>query len=653
MFPHVVIDTVTPQIDGGRHPIKRTLGERLRVGAAIFKDGHDLIGARVLYRPATARVWLSAAMTYEFDPDRWFAELALDQLGVWYFTVEAWPDAVATWQSDLRKRLDAGQDVAGELLEGAALLRAAAAHAESTRAREISGAAERIGNASIALGERIAAAASASLAAIVDGPVDPSGLTRLAEPLRVIVDRERARFGAWYEMFPRSQAAEPGRHGTFADAARRLPEIAALGFDVVYLPPIHPIGVTHRKGPDNSPVARPGDPGSPWAIGSLEGGHTAIHPQLGTFADFAALLPEAERHGLEIAIDYALQCSPDHPWVREHPDWFFRRVDGSIHYAENPPKKYEDIFPLNFWCDDREGLWNACRDVLLFWIGRGVKIFRVDNPHTKPFAFWEWCLAEVRARHPDVVFLSEAFTRPNRMKMLAKIGFDQSYTYFTWKNTKWELSDYLAELTAGDIGEYFRPNFFANTPDILHDYLQQGGRAAFRIRLVLAATLAPSYGIYSGYELCENVAVREGSEEYAGSEKYEVRVRDWNAPGNIKEDLRTLNRVRRAHAALQRLDGLAFLPTTNDRILCYRRSAPGDELIVVVNLDPHGAQETIVTVPIEELGLAPGQPYRVEDLLSGATYEWRGRDNYVRLDPSMQVAHVLRVDVGGAPGAGR
>jgi starch synthase (maltosyl-transferring) len=416
-----------------------------------------------------------------------------------------------------------------------------------------------------------------------------------------------------------------------------------MGFDVIYLPPIHPIGVTHRKGRNNSVTCEPHDVGSPWAIGGKEGGHDAVHPELGTIADFDALVKAAAEFGIEIALDYALQCSPDHPWVTEHPNWFFVRPDGTLRYAENPPKKYEDIYPINFWSDDRENLWNACRDVVLYWIQHGVKIFRVDNPHTKPLAFWEWMIADIQREHPDVIFLSESFTRPNRMKSLAKLGFTQSYTYFTWKNSSWELRDYLTELTKTDMVEYYRPNFFANTPDILHEYLQHGGRAAFRIRLVLAATLSPIYGIYSGYELCENQAVKPGSEEYLDSEKYEIRVRDWNAAGNIKQDVSKLNRIRSENAALHALGNLQMVQTDYDGIFAYRKHAPGNELLVVVNLDPHAAHETMVDVPIGAMGIDVNEAYEVTDLLTGSRYTWRGSRNYVRLDPNERVAHLFRI----------
>ncbi len=650
-FARVVIENVSPCVDGGRHAVKRLVGDEFEVGADLYKDGHDRLGARIRYRGPADRDWRHAPLVHHFDPDRWYGSFVLDCIGHWQYTVEAWPDPWRTWREDLRKRIDVGQDVASELLEGAGLLERAAGAARASAARRLREQAQRLGDASLPEDERLAVAFSDELLALLQGPIDPVELTRYDGVLAVIVDPVPAGFGAWYELFPRSQARVPGRHGTFADAERRLPELAELGFDVIYLPPIHPIGRTHRKGPNNKPGAGPLDPGSPWAIGGPEGGHTAVHPELGTLRDFEHFVQTAKSLSLEVALDYALQCSPDHPWVREHPEWFHVRPDGTIRYAENPPKKYQDIYPLNLWCEDREGLWNACRDVLLFWIERGVQIFRVDNPHTKPLAFWEWMIADVKRRHPETLFLAEAFTRPKRMKGLAKLGFTQSYTYFTWKNTAWELREYLTELTRTDMTEYFRPNFFANTPDILHEYLQTGGRAAFRVRLVLAATLSPLYGIYSGFELCENVPVRPGSEEYLDSEKYQIRQRDWDAPGNLKAEIRRLNQIRRENPAFRQLANLEFLASENEHILCYRKSAPGNELLVTVNLDPQRPQETLVHLPLPDLGLTPEDPFPVEDLITGERYTWRGVRNYVRLDPGDKVAHVLRLPAPARPAA--
>jgi starch synthase (maltosyl-transferring) len=444
-------------------------------------------------------------------------------------------------------------------------------------------------------------------------------------------------------MFPRSATSDPTRPGTLRDAERELARIAELGFDVVYLPPIHPIGRTHRKGPNNALVAGPADPGSPWAIGNEQGGHTAVAPELGTVEDFRHFVAAAGQLGLQVALDYALQCSPDHPWVRQHPEWFFIRPDGTIKYAENPPKKYEDIYPINFWSDDREALWDACRDILLFWIAQGVRTFRVDNPHTKPYAFWEWIIGEVHRAHPDIVFLSEAFTRPKRMQMLAKLGFTQSYTYFTWRNTAAELQEYLTELTRTEMVEYFRGNFFANTPDILHEYLQEGGRPAFRIRLFLAATLSPLYGIYSGFELCENVPVRKGSEEYLDSEKYQIRVRNWSSSHSLDPDMRLLNRLRRQHSALQQLSNLSFHDAGNPNVLFYVKAAWQDDLLCAVTVDPLENQEAELVVPLEQLGLGPAEPYQVEDLLTGRRERWCGPRQSVHFSPEQEVARLWRI----------
>jgi starch synthase (maltosyl-transferring) len=444
-------------------------------------------------------------------------------------------------------------------------------------------------------------------------------------------------------MFPRSHGDEPGKPGTFKDAERTLPRLAELGFDVVYLPPIHPIGRTHRKGRNNSLVAAPGDPGSPWAIGSEQGGHTTVAPELGTLADFDHFVQAAQDLGMDVALDYALQCSPDHPWAKEHPKWFTQRPDGSIKYAENPPKKYQDIYPLDFWCDERDALWDACKEIVEFWIEHGVRTFRVDNPHTKPLPFWDWLIASVKQRHPDTVFLSEAFTRPKRMHGLSKYGFTQSYTHFTWKNTSQELRDWAIEMHKTELVEYFRGNLFANTPDILHEYLQKGGRPAFLVRLLLAATLSPLYGIYSGFELCENEPLEDGSEEHLHSEKYEIRQRDWEAPGNINDDIRLINTIRRKNPALQTQGNIEFHDTDNDQLLCYSRTKWGNDLLVVANLDPHAKQSGVVQVPIGQLCLDADVPYALEDLLTGERYSWQGRDNYVELDPEDRVGHILRV----------
>jgi len=642
----LVIECVTPELNAGRYPVKRIVGDAFEVRAEVLKDGHDLLSARVRYSGPADTEWRTVPMIYDQNADQWIGGFKVDRAGLWTYTVEAWTDRFGTWRSELQKKVAAGQDVSSELLEGAELIDAAARRARFGDARnELRTAALAIRDIRTPVAERIASALDAQLHTLLDDNYSPPDLTAYARELEVWVDRERAGFAAWYELFPRSQTSDPARHGTFLSTAVALPRIAALGFDVVYLPPIHPVGISARKGPNNSLAAGPDDPGSPWAIGNEAGGHTAVEPKLGTIADFDTLVATAAGLGLEIALDYALQCSPDHPWLKQHPEWFFVRPDGTIKYAENPPKKYQDIYPLNFWCDDREGLWNACRDILTYWIEHGVRIFRVDNPHTKPFVFWEWVINEVHAKYPDVVFLAEAFTRPRTMKLLAKLGFTQSYTYFTWKNTARELRDWWAEMNNASALEYMRGNLFTNTPDILHEYLQRFGRPAFRVRLLLAATMSPLYGIYSGFELSENIPVRPGSEEYLDSEKYQIRVRDWDAPGNLNGDIALLNTIRRDNAALQRMDNLEFRESENEQVLFFTKTAPGwrNDLLVIVNLDPSRAQETVVTVPLAELGLDPDIPYVVEDLLTGARYSWRGARNYVRLDPNLQPGHIFRL----------
>ncbi len=643
-LPRIVIEGVRPELDGGRHPVKRVIGDTIEVSADVYKDGHDMLAARVCFRPEDEPTWRHSRLHYDYDSDRWSGSFTVDRIGRWLYTVEAWTDEFGSWRDALRKKLDAGLDVDSELLEGAALVERAARRARGEDRTALREAAKTMRQAERPTAERAAAALGETLRARIASLHDHRQDSRYDRDLVAVVDRERARFAAWYEMFPRSQGTAPGRHGTFADAERRLADLASLGFDVVYLPPIHPIGRTFRKGSNNHPNGGPNAVGSPWAIGAAEGGHTAVHPELGTLDDFDRLVAAARVLGLEIALDYALQCSADHPWLKEHPDWFFVRPDGTIHYAENPPKKYQDIYPLDFWCDDREALWNACKDVVSFWIGHGVRTFRVDNPHTKPFAFWRWLIEEVKREHPDVIFLSEAFTRPKQMNGLAKLGFTQSYTYFTWRNTAAELREHLTEITRTEMAEYFRGNLFVNTPDILHEYLQRGGRPAFLVRLLLAATLSPLYGMYSGFELAENAPLQPGSEEYLNSEKYEIRVRDWRAPGNLNAEIALLNRIRRENRALQLYTNLSFHLSENEQILFYRKAAPGNELLVAVNLNPFRAEETMVHVPLADIGLSENESFVVEDLLSGARYSWRGPRNYLRLDPGIgQAGHVLRL----------
>jgi starch synthase (maltosyl-transferring) len=636
----VVIEAVAPAVDGGRYPVKRVAGERVEVTADIFQEGHDVLVAWLRYRRAGERAWRESPMRH-VDNDRWAGTFTPDPVGRWEFTLEAVADPFRSWLADLEKRHAAGQEAASELREGQALVLAAAGRAGGADGAVLETLAARL-TATADQAAAVEAARDPALAALMDRHLDRRPATWADRAWEVVADRERARCAAWYEFFPRS-GSRPDRSATFKEAEAQLERAAAMGFDVVYLPPIHPIGHTHRKGRNNALVAGPGDPGSPWAIGSEMGGFTAVHPDLGTLADFERFVARARDLGLEVALDFAVQCSPDHPWVREHPEWFFRRPDGTIKYAENPPKKYQDIYPLNFHCADPRPLWEALRQVLEFWIARGVRTFRVDNPHTKPVRFWEWLIRAIQDRHPDVIFLAEAFTRPKMMRVLAKAGFTQSYTYFTWRNTKAELTEYLTELTTPPLPEYFRPHFWPNTPDILHATLQQGGRPAFVVRLVLAATLSPLYGIYSGYELGENVAREPGSEEYLDSEKYEYKARDWGAPGQLGDLVTRLNRIRREHPALQRLTTLRFHGADEPEILWYSKSTPdrADVLFVAVNLNPAETRAGFVDIPLADLGLGPDEPYRMRELLSDREWEWRGPRGYVELAPATAPAQVF------------
>ncbi len=642
-FPSVVIENLQPVLDGGDYPIKRIVGEDLVVEADVFKHGHDVVAAVLKWRVFGKRAWRETPLTF-VDNDRWRGVCTLYDEAIHEYTVEAWTDSFRSWQSEFTKKFEAGiSTLRSEALEGAALVEAAARRArdraDASRLREFS---DQISTA--ANSEIYAIAQSAELEVLMATYPDRSDATQYAPAPRVVVDRQAALFAAWYEFFPRSAEGRDDRGSTFRDCLPRLDDAKAMGFDVIYLPPIHPIGHTNRKGRNNSITCEPGDPGVPWAIGSEAGGHKAVEPTLGTLADFDWLQKEVRKRGMEIALDFALNCSPDHPYVKEHPEWFYRRPDGTIKYAENPPKKYEDIYPLNFRCENWRELWAEIKSIVLFWAERGVRIFRVDNPHTKPVAFWEYLITGVREKYPDTIFLSEAFTRPKMMKALAKAGFNQSYTYFTWRNSKRELIEYFTELTQTEMSEYFRPNLWPNTPDILPFVLQEGGRPTFMIRVLLAATLSPLYGIYSGYELCENEAL-PGREEYLDSEKYQFKERDWNAPGNIKDWITRLNKIRKQNRALQLYTNLRFYHAENDAILFYgKMTAARDNIIlVVVNLDPHRKQNSFVDVPIEQFGQMESDEYRVQDLLSGATYTWRGRRNYVELDPEIQPAHIFLV----------
>jgi starch synthase (maltosyl-transferring) len=690
----VVIEEITPQVDAGRHPVCRILGDQVVVTAAIFGDGHDRLGAELLYRRLSEKQWQSTPMA-PVNNDIWTGSFKVDTLGPWRFTVRGWVDHFVTWESELRKRL-AAQDpakaapepdptpepttsggwtvstITGEqniplaLRTGAILIHQAAGRASGADA-------ERLLEAAQSLNEK----ADKNLPFYdypLDGDIvdlmalypDQAHATTCEPELPLWVDRERARFSTWYELFPRSTSPIPGKHGTFADVETQLPEIAAMGFDILYMPPIHPIGRAFRKGPENSTTSRPGDPGSPWAIGDQsvapdasdpnripedDGGHKSILPELGTYADFDHLVAATKAHGMEIALDIAFQCSPDHPWVTQHPTWFNIRPDGSIQYAENPPKKYQDIYPLNFESPDWQGLWDELYSVFEFWIKRGVSVFRVDNPHTKAMPFWEWCLNALLDKYPETIFLAEAFTRPHVMYWLAKAGYTQSYTYFTWRNTRAELQSYLEEITRPPVSDFFRPNFWPNTPDILHKSLQDGGRPAFMFRLVLAATLTANYGMYGpAYELCENLPAKPAagkteSEEYLMSEKYEIRQRDRNAPGSLVPFITSINQIRHDNPALQTNESLAFHATDNPNLLAYSKTTSDfkNTIVVIVNLDPYNQQSGWTDLDLGRLGLAPGDSFDVEDLLNGPSYTWQGRRNYVVLRPGVQPAHIFRV----------
>jgi starch synthase (maltosyl-transferring) len=636
----VVIESLTPAVDCGRYPVKREVGGILEVEADIFKDGHDVLVAYLKYRRPGERAWRETPMRH-VDNDRWAGAFTLEVLGRYHYTIEALAEPFRSWLADLEKRHEGGQDLASALGEGVVLIRAAAERATGDDRRALSRYADRIEQA-VTPAETVALAGEAELGALMARHIDRMEATWAERELEVVVDRERARFAAWYEFFPRS-GVSVDRSATFKEAEAQLTRAAAMGFDIVYLPPIHPIGRAHRKGRNNTLVAAPGDPGSPWAIGSVDGGFTAVHPDLGTLDDFDRFVEAARRLGLEVALDFAIQCSPDHPWVREHPEWFFHRPDGTIKYAENPPKKYQDIYPLNFQCEDPRPLWEEMRRILEFWIGHGVRTFRVDNPHTKPVKFWEWLIRAVEDAHPEVIFLAEAFTRPKMMQVLAKAGFTQSYTYFTWRNDKQELIDYLTEITTPPVAEYFRGNFWPNTPDILHETLQRGGRPAFKTRLGLAATLSSLYGIYSGYELCENVAREPGSEEYLNSEKYEYKVRAWDAPGNLVEYVTRINRIRRENRALHGYRNLRFYLSDDPHILFFGKMTPARDNVVFVaaNLDPFAAHAGLVDVPIAELGIDAHQTYRMRELVGDQSHEWRGPRVYVELNPEIEPVQIF------------
>ncbi len=635
----ILIEQVRPQLDCGRYPIKREVGDRVEVSADIFREGHDAISAVLQYRTSDETSWREVEMRF-IDNDRWGAAFTVDQNTTYRYRVQAFPDAVGSWREEVAKKLTAGLDVESELLEGVLLFEEIGSRAAGDDRSVVVDAVHR------------ARAADSQQAAvdIFDQPAvrhavqhnrSRMGRAETGE-LAVTVDRIAARFAAWYSMFPRSAGTVPGQSATFADVENQLPRIAGMGFDVLYFTPIHPISKSKRKGRNNSLISVEGDPGVPYAIGSDEGGHDAIHPDLGTLDDFRHLVDEAARYGMEIALDVALQGSPEHPWLKEHPDWFYVRPDGTIKYGENPPKKYEDMYPLNFQSEAWKEIWDEMLRIILFWVDLGVKMFRVDNPHTKPTVFWEWLIGQVREKHPDVIFLSEAFTRPKVMKALAKVGFAQSYTYFTWRNFKQELREYGEELTQTEMTDFFRANFFPNTHDILPPILQEGGPPAFKFRLVLAATLSSAYGIYSGYELCENTPI-PGREEYLDSEKYEYKVWDWDRPGNISSYVSQVNAIRRDHPALHEYDNLRFVHTSDDNVLAYYKASEdlADVVLVVVNLDPFHTHQSTVSLPLDRMGVEADGQVRAHELLSNETFLWTGGEQHLALDPNRNPAMIF------------
>ncbi len=641
----VVIDGVKPEIDSGRFPAKRTIGEEVVVEADIFADGYDVLSAVLLHRKDGDSEWIESPME-PLGNDRWRGSFEVSELGTYRYTIVAWVDQFKSWRRDLSKKVEAGQQVEVDLLAGARLIGEAGQRASSSDAQLFRKWEKTLSSTQDREQARVRLALSEEVLTRVEKYSDRHSAVTYPKELQVQVDREKARFSTWYEMFPRSTASHPGRHGTFKDCEARLLYVAAMGFDVLYFPPIHPIGLTNRKGQNNAPESSATDRGTPWAIGAEEGGHKSIHPELGTLEDFRKLMAKAQEHGIEIALDLAYQCSPDHPYVKDHPEWFRWRANGTVQYAENPPKKYEDIYPLNFESEHWWELWLELKSIMQFWIEQGVRIFRVDNPHTKPFKFWEWAIAEMKKDHPEVILLSEAFTRPKIMYRLAKLGFTQSYTYFAWRNTKWELTQYFTELTQTDICDYFRPNLWPNTPDILTEYLQSGGRPAFMTRLVLAATLAASYGIYGpAFELCEASPRELGSEEYLDSEKYEIKHWDIDRADSLRDFIARVNQIRRDNRALHSNLSLDFHTVDNEQIICYSKKTEdlSNVIVVVVNLDPHYTQSGWVDLPLSMLGIPEQQAFQVHDLLSDARYLWHGPRNYVELNPHVCPAHIFRI----------
>jgi starch synthase (maltosyl-transferring) len=644
----IVIEGVEPEIDGGRFPIKRIVNDKVVVEADILADGHDVLSAALLYRKQGEDNWIEVPMESLVN-DRWRGSFAVTELGRYQYTLIGWVDPFKSWQQKLARKVEAHQDVSVDFMEGARLMDEAMGRATEREARMMRRWTESIRSTDAPASAKAKLVLGARVTTAMAKRSDRRSAVAYPKELAVVVDREKARCGTWYEMFPRSCMSEPGRHGTFKDCETRLPYISEMGFDVLYFPPIHPIGYTSRKGKNNSPTAKTGDPGTPWAIGAQEGGHKSVHPQLGTLEDFRKLVSKSHEYGIEVALDLAFQCSPDHPYVKQHPEWFRWRPDGTVQYAENPPKKYQDIYPLEFDTENWQGLWEESKSVVLFWIDQGIRIFRVDNPHTKPFAFWEWLISEVKSDYPEVIFLAEAFTRPKIMYQLAKLGFSQSYTYFTWRNAKWELTEYFTELTQTDVREFFRFSLWPNTPDILSDYLRDGGRPAFMTRLVLAATLGANYGIYGpAYELCEHRRKDRESEEYLDSEKYELKQWDIKSPSSLKDFIARVNRIRRQNPALHNDLSLRFHSVDNDQLICYSKRTENlaSVIVVVVNLDCRYKQSGWIDLSLDELGINHDQPYEVHDLLADATYQWQGARNYVELDPQKMPVHILWIDRG-------
>jgi starch synthase (maltosyl-transferring) len=644
-YKRIVIEGVKPEVDSGRFPIKRIIGDTLVIEADIFADGHDVLYAILLYRKEGNRDWIKTPMELLVN-DRWRGSFIVSELGRYQYTLAAWVDRFSSWQEKLVRKLKARQTASIDFFEGSQLVEEVIHRTNKRDARIMLKWAESLRSPEVSQSAKTRLALSKKVSMLMIKYADRQFATTYPKELGVVVDCEKARFSTWYEMFPRSCSSEAGQHGTFDDCQRRLPYIMEMGFNVLYLPPIHPIGYTNRKGQNNVATANPNDPGTPWAIGSEEGGHKAVHPELGTLEDFRRLVSKAREYGIDIALDLAFQCSPDHPYVKEHPQWFRWRPDGTVQYAENPPKRYQDIYPIDFESEQWQELWKELKSIVLFWIDQGVRIFRVDNPHTKPFAFWEWLITEIKRDFPDVLFLSEAFTRPKVMYHLAKLGLSQSYTYFTWRNAKWELTEYFNELTQTDLKEFFRPNLWPNTPDILSDYLRDGGRPAFMARLVLAATIGANYGVYGpAFELCENHRKDTTSEEYLDSEKYELKR--WNIadPDSLKDFIARVNRIRMENPALKGDLNLRFHEVNNDQLICYskRTEDHANVILVVVNLDYRYRQSGWISLSLEELGLRSNEIYEVHDLLVDTVYHWQGARNYVELDPRKIPAHILKV----------